>query len=98
MVINKTEIDEQIEKLGFVLITAHTDTGTYIYHNSDDDHEIDLQCVTDCREECLIYSNSISEDRDYFGQSFNRPMGMSLDEILVFSKKLEELLNDSKKM
>ena len=97
MIINKTEVDEQIKKLGFVLFAVHRDTGTSIYHNSDD-HKVILQCVNNCREECLIYSNSISEDHDYFGQSFNRPMGMSLDETLIFSKKLEELLNDSEKM
>lgn len=84
-----TEIDIKIKKLGFELYSNNGAIGTCIYRNWNEDHEIELQ-----RDPLMIYSRTISTDKDYLGHKYNSPMGLTFEEASVFLAKLKELYNN----
>ena len=87
------DIDDEIRALGYELVKIDKSSCYVVYHNSEANQEIELDYYP---EEPVLHTNTISEATDWFGQTYQEPVGLSLEELEVFTKKLKELVEEEK--
>ena len=80
--------DEKLKTLGFELVAQYDTVGTLIYENKEDDQRVELNYDGD---DWLIHSYTISEYTDWYGNLFNRPIGMKYEECKAFLDKIDEM-------
>lgn len=85
-----TDIDKQIESIGYKIQDINLKNGYIIYENKELDYEVTIQW-DDNDQDCLIYSNTISQQKDWHGNLYKEPIGLTISEIKIFMSKIEEL-------
>ena len=89
-----TNIDEQIKALGYELNEINPVIGYMIYENKSANHEVTIEWNDDIKE-CLIFSNSLTKDKDWFGDLYESPMALDVQEAELFIAKIKEMRNES---
>lgn len=85
-----TYTDKQIESIGYKIQDINLKNGYIIYENKELDCEVTIQWNND-DQDCLIYSNTISQQKDWYGNLYKEPIGLTISEIKIFMSKIEEL-------
>ena len=85
-----TDIDKQIESIGYKIQDINLKNGYIIYENKELDCEVTIQWNND-DQDCLIYSNTMSQQKDWYGNLYKEPIGLTISEIKIFMSKIEEL-------
>lgn len=85
-----TDIDKQIESIGYKIQDINLKNGYIIYENKESDYEVTIQWDNN-DQDCLIYSNTISQQKDWYGNLYKEPIGLTISEIKIFMSKIEEL-------
>ena len=85
-----TYIDKQIESIGYKIQDINLKNGYIIYENKELDCEVTIQWNND-DQDCLIYSNTMSQQKDWYGNLYKEPIGLTISEIKIFMSKIEEL-------
>lgn len=89
-----TNIDEQIKALGYESVDTNLFIGYMIYENKSADQEVTIEWGDDI-EDCLIFSESLSKNKDWFGDLYESPMGLNVQEAELFIAKIKEMRNES---
>lgn len=87
-----TEIDKQIKEIGYEERVVDLICQYIVYENKDKDTEITIEWDVE-DEYCLIFVNSITRQKDWFGQPYQEPMGVSCKEYELFIAKIKEMKN-----
>ena len=85
-----TNIDKQIEKIGYKIRSIDRRINSIVYENIYQDQEITIEWDVD-DQDCFIFSNTITEQRNWYGQLYKEPMGLTINEIQLFMSKIQEL-------
>lgn len=80
--------DEKLKMLGFELVRTEPRAGYAVYENEQDDQRVEISLAGN---RPIIYSETISEERDYYGHPYHSPMGMTEEEFRAFLDKIDEL-------
>ena len=89
-VVFMTNIDKKIEKIGYKIRRINRRINSIVYENIYQDQEITIEWGAD-DQDCFIFSNTITEQRDWYGQLYKEPMGLTINEIRLFMSKIQEL-------
>ena len=84
-----TNIDKKIEKIGYKIRHINRRINSIVYENIYQDQEITIEWGAD-DQDCFIFSNTITEQRDWYGQLYKEPMGLTITEIRLFRSKIQE--------
>ncbi|UMZ01179.1 hypothetical protein H8S51_005575 [Roseburia rectibacter] len=86
--------DKEIEALGYKIRVSDLSCGYIVYENKQSDKEVIIEWDDD-EEYCMIFSQTISRIKDWYGQTFQEPHGLTIQEIELFTTKINELRNES---
>ena len=89
-----TEIDKQIEAMGYEEHVIDLCLGYIVYENKEQDHEVTIEW-DDEDENCHIFSQTITREKDWFGHTYQMPMGLSIRESDIFIAKIDEMRHKS---
>ena len=89
-VVFMTNIDKKIEKIGYKIRRINRRINSIVYENIYQDQEITIEWNVD-DQDCFIFSNTITEQRNWYGQLYKEPMGLTISEIQLFMSKIQEL-------
>ena len=81
-----TYIDKQIESIGYKIQDINLKNGYIIYENKELDCEVTIQWNND-DQDCLIYSNTMSQQKDWYGNLYKEPIGLTISEIKIINRK-----------
>ena len=88
-----TNIDKQIEAIGYKILRADLNINSIVYVNKEQDYEVTIQW-DDNDQDCLIYSNTISQQKDWYGCLYKEPIGLNISELRLFMSKIDEMRLD----
>lgn len=84
------KIDEQIKLLKYEERVVNLQCNYIIYENKETDSEVTIQWGED-DEYCLIFAQSITLHKDWFGQPQHMPIGLTCREFELFNSKIQEM-------
>lgn len=89
-----SKLDEKIKQLGYIekVVGMQTYCDTVIYENSQEDIEVEISWDVDDKE-CYLHARSLTQSRDWLGQLYSEPRGLSYMEITAFVAKIDEMRN-----
>lgn len=90
-----TEVDKQIESMGYEVKNANLSCCSMVYENRSINQEVVLEWDYENDEDCLIFSQTIAEGRDWYGTPYKIPVALTIHEAEVFVAKLKELKAES---
>ena len=85
-----TNIDKQIEKIGYKIRKIDLRIGCIVYEYKEQNCEVTIQWDND-EQDCLIYSNTISYQKDWYGNLYKEPLGLTISELKIFMSKIDEM-------
>ena len=85
-----TNIDKQIEKIGYKIRKIDLRIGCIVYEYKEQNCEVTIQWDND-EQDCLIYSNTISHRKDWYGNLYKEPLGLTISELKIFMSKIDEM-------
>lgn len=87
-------VDDRLKELGFELISHHDHIRSFTYENKEADQRVTIEYVGG--GDWIIHSKTISEDKDWYGNLFHSPVGMTYEECKAFLDKIDELKMERK--
>lgn len=85
-----TDCEKQIESIGYKVRVSDNNNCYIVYENKKQDQEVTLEW--DYEEQyCLIFSQTISREKDWLGHAYQAPMALTIHEAEVFTARLKEL-------
>ena len=85
-----TDCEKQIESIGYKVRVSDNNNCYIVYENKKQDQEVILEW--DYEEQyCLIFSQTISREKDWLGDAYQAPMALTIYEIAIFTARLKEL-------
>lgn len=90
-----TDIEKQIENMGYKVRVTDMINNYIVYENKKEDQEIILE-LDDEDQYCLIFSETISREKDWFGHTRQMPQALNICELEIFTARLKELREGSK--
>lgn len=84
--------DNKLKELGFELKCNDSTCGYWTYENVNDDQRVD---ITYDGEDWFINSETISTERDWFGNEQSRPIGLKYEEVKAFMELIDELKGEN---
>ena len=85
-----TDIERQIENMGYEIRVIDMINNYIVYENKKEDHEIILEWA-DEDQYCMLFSRTISREKDWIGQTHQMPLALTICELEIFTARLEEL-------
>ena len=85
-----TEIDKQIKLLNYEERVVDQLCNYIVYENKEADLEVTIEWDED-DQYCLIFAQSITLYKDWFGQPQRTPMGLTCKEYELFNSKIQEM-------
>ena len=85
-----SDIDNQIKQLGYEECKVDLLCRYIVYENKEDDIEVTIEWDYDDNY-CLIVARTITRQKDWFGQLYQEPSGLSSKEYLLFNAKIQEM-------
>ena len=85
-----TDTEKQIENMGYKVRVIDMLIGYVVYENKEEDQEIVLEWDEE-DQYCLLFSRTISREKDWFGNTQQMPMGLTICELEIFTARLKEL-------
>lgn len=82
-------IDEQIKALGYEEHVRDISCSYIVYENKEEDTEVTIEWNDD-DQYCLIFVNTISREKNWFGQLYRSPMALTCKEYELFIAKIKE--------
>lgn len=80
--------DDKLKELGFELKEVVENGGYAVYVNEKDDQRVEISFDGD---RWIIYSETLSEQLDYYGHTYRSPIGMTYEECEALLNKIDEL-------
>lgn len=80
--------DDKLKELGFELKEVIENGGYAVYVNEEDDQRVEISFDGD---RWIIYSETLSEQLDYYGHKYRSSIGMTYEECEAFLNKIDEL-------
>ncbi len=85
-----TDCEKQIESIGYKVRVSDNNNCYIVYENKKQDQEVILEW--DYEEQyCLIFSQTISREKDWLGDAYQAPMALTICEAEIFTARLKEL-------
>ena len=85
-----TDTEKQIENMGYEIRVIDMLNNYVVYENKKEDQEIILEW-DDEDQYCLLFSQTISREKDWIGQTYQMPMALTICELEIFTARLKEL-------
>ena len=85
-----TDIEKQIENIGYEIRVIDMSCQYIVYENKKSDQEVILEW-DDEDQYCMIHSQTISREKDWIGQTYQMPMALTICEAEIFMARLKEL-------
>lgn len=85
-----TEIEKQIESMGYTVRVSDYITNYVVYENKKEDQEVILEW-DDEDKYCLVFSQTISREKTWLGQTSQMPAALNMCEMEIFTARLKEL-------
>ena len=85
-----TDIEKQIENIGYEIRVVDMTCQYAVYENKKEDQEIILEW-DDEDQYCMLFSQTISREKDWIGQTHQMPMALTICELEIFTARLKEL-------
>lgn len=92
-----TDIDKQIESLGYEIRVSDLSCCYIAYENKKQDQEVIIEWEDDDMpvECCKIFSQTITRVKDWLGHTNQMPMALTIQEAEIFVAKIKELREGS---
>lgn len=90
-----TNTEEQIKDMGYEIRVIDMLNAYVVYENKKEDHEIILEW-DDEDQYCLLFSETITREKDWLGHVRQIPMALNICELEIFTARLRELREGSK--
>ena len=85
-----TDTEKQIENMGYEIRVSDMLCNYVVYENKKEDQEIILQW-DDEDQYCMLFSQTISREKDWFGHARQMPKALTICELEIFTARLKEL-------
>ena len=85
-----TDIEKQIEAMGYEVRVSDMLNDYIVYENKKGDQEVTLEW-DDEDQYCMIHSQTISREKDWLGLTHQMPMPLTICEAEIFMARLKEL-------
>ena len=89
-VVFMTDIEKQIENIGYEIRVIDMLNNYVVYENKKEDQEIILEWDDEDRY-CLLFSETISREKDWLGHTRQMPIALNICELEIFTARLREL-------
>ena len=90
-----TDTEKQIENIGYEIRVIDMLNNYVVYENKKEDQEIILEW-DDEDQYCLLFSETISREKDWLGHTRQMPIALNICELEIFTARLKELREGSK--
>lgn len=92
-----TDIDKQIESLGYEIRVSDLSCCYIVYENKKQDQEVIIEWEDDDTpvECCKIFLQTITRVKDWLGHTNQMPMALTIQEAEIFVAKIKELREGS---
>lgn len=77
----------KLAQLGWKMVTDNTKLNYRVYENRKDDCKVTIQYGTDS----LILAESISKEKDWFGNEYSEPRGLDMEETRLFMSVISSM-------
>ena len=85
-----TNTEKQIQNMGYEIRVVDMLNNYIVYENKKEDHEIILEW-DDEDQYCLLFSQTISREKDWLGHTRQMPTAINICELEIFTARLKEL-------
>ena len=85
-----TDTEKQIENMGYEIRVSDMLCNYVVYENKKEDQEIILEW-DDEDQYCMLFSQTISREKDWFGDARQMPQALTICELEIFTARLKEL-------
>ena len=89
-VIFMTDIEKQIENMGYEIRVIDMLNKYVVYENKKEDQEITIEW-DDEDQYCMLFSETISREKDWLGHTRQMPQALTICELEIFTARLKEL-------
>nr|DAF70192.1 MAG TPA: hypothetical protein [Caudoviricetes sp.] len=91
-----TNTEKQIKDMGYEICVIDMVNAYVVYENKEEDHEIILEWDDEDHQYCLLFSETITKEKDWLGHARQMPMALNICELEIFTARLRELREESK--